>query len=429
MAPFTSYPLWLQGIIGCWMFMLFVLSCTFLIVGFNRKGKLSSTIRNILLSTVTLILYCLYQLESSLRLKIKTGLKDYVIVFGNIPLLSVIGICLLFTAVLIIWSYYSGKWDEQHITNSSIKEAIDTLPAGICIFEDTGRILLKNASMEHVYRLMTGRNLLNGCELDEMIKSLPSEISNKRRSICTLSDGSTWSFVKKELNDANTTLIAIKAFDISEEYDKTLLLKERKIALSILNEQLVTYKKNCISTITAQEILNAKVKIHDEMGETLLTIRHYLTTDGSQEEKELIMQKLNRNISFLRKETDIVPQDEYELMIGTARALGVEVLIDGTLPQDEPAKHIIATGIHECFTNTLRHAKGDTLKLELDEHDGLLEAKFSNNGCRPETDVIEKGGLSSLRGLAEQNNGTMKIISSPEFMLKITLPMEENNGL
>lgn len=429
MDSFTSYPLWLQGLIGCWMFMLFVLYCTFLIIGFNKKRRISSPIRNIILFAVAIIIYFLYQAESSLRHDMHTGLVRYVILFERIPMLTVVGVCLLFTALLSIWVLYSQKWDKRHITDSSIKEAIDTLPAGICIFEDTGRILLKNASMEHVYELMTGKNLLNGCELDEMIRVLPSEVANRGRTISTLSDRSTWSFVKKELKSGKTTLISIKAFDITEEYDKTILLKERQKALSSLNEQLVTYNKNIISTISAQEILNAKVKIHDEMGETLLMIRHYLTADGTEEEKEIIQQKLSRNISFLRKETDTVHQDEYELMIGTAKALGVDVLISGTLPQTEPAKHVVATGIHECFTNTLRHAKGDTLKLDLVTRDGRLEACFSNNGNRPEAVVIEKGGLSSLRSLAEQSGGTMEIVSSPEFMIKITLPLEDNNGL
>lgn len=429
MAPFKTYPTLVQGTVGCVFFLLFVWACTFLIVCFKRKRRVSAVVRNIFLSVLAFLLYALYQMESSLMLEVNSGFIKYVELLAETPMWMVVFLCVFFGAMLWVWTVYSHRWKENHITDASIKTAIDSLPAGICIFEETGRILLKNNTMEHVYRLLSGKFLLNGCELEKDIRGALAVASDKEKIVITLSDESTWSFVKKDLKDNDENLVEIEAYDVSEEYSKTLLLKEKREALRRLNEQLVTYNKNIISTISAQEVLNAKVKIHDEMGETLLAIKHYLTVNDSLEEKEMILGKLNRNISFLQRETETPTQGEYDLMISTAGTLGVEVAISGVLPQKEPAKHIIATGIHECFTNTFRHAGGDTLKLSIQREAGTLKAVFSNNGKQPEAEVSEKGGLSFLRSLIEQNGGNMKIVSKPEFLLIISLPMEEENGL
>lgn len=429
MNSFASFPQWAQGIVGFWSFILFVWAFSFLIIKFGVKRRMPKTIRNTLLLIVTAVLYITYQLISSRNTNRHEVIVPFADAFGQIPYFWIVVICGLFTTLLAFWTRYSREWTETHITDASIKEAIDTLPAGVCIFEETGRIYLKNAIMEKVYGLMTGKDLLNGCELEKTIRNSPAVASDKEKIVITLSDETTWSFVKKDLMDGECRLVAIEAYDVTEEYGKTLLLQERRKALQSLNEKLVTYNKNILSTISAQEILNAKVKIHDELGETLLAIRHYLTVDNSKEEKDMILQKLNRNISFLQRETELPAQDEYELMIGTAKNLGVKVVVDGELPQKEPAKHIIATGIHECFTNTLRHALGDELRLSTENDGDFLVVRFSNNGRQPENEVIEKGGLSSLRSLTEQCGGTMEIVSKPEFVLKITLPMEDEDGI
>ena len=76
---------------------------------------------------------------------------------------------------------------------------------------------------------------------------------------------------------------------------------------------------------------------------------------------------LYQNVSFLMKDLPAGTRDECELMIDTASRLGVTVFVTGTIPDCEPQRHILATAIHECFTNTLRHAHGNELYMNIED--------------------------------------------------------------
>ncbi len=84
----------------------------------------------------------------------------------------------------------------------------------------------------------------------------------------------------------------------------------------------------------------------------------------------------------------------------------------------------MATGIHECFTNILRHAHGDRLQLQMSEDDGAYHARFIGSGKPPEGEIREKGGLGILRDLTQRCGGTMRVSVRPEFTVDLDLPKE-----
>lgn len=341
--------------------------------------------------------------------------------FSGVPILYVLLICVFLIVVEITLILESIKWDKTHITANSLKEAVDSLPAGVCAFEDNGRVILKNAIMDKISLAITGEMLLNGLSFELGMKKYPLKNVMGEKKVYTLQNGTVFIFSREELCLNKRKLILLTAFDMTEEYGKTQILLQKRRSVQELNARLVAYNRDIVSIITSQEILNAKVKIHDELGAGLLSIRHYLVSGGGEEEKEEIIEKLNQNMEFLQREMVENPQDEYLLMFSTANALDVRITIDGELPEDEPNKHIVATAIHECFTNTVRHAKGDLLNIRVRENGGVL-LEFTNNGDQPTDAIVEKGGLASLRSLVEGVGGTMNIDVRNGFKLSIILP-------
>ena len=177
--------------------------------------------------------------------------------------------------------------------------------------------------------------------------------------------------------------------------------------------------------LTAErEILNARVQVHDALGNSLLSIRRFLVNGGTEAEKKELTDRLALGVLFLKNDRPAAERDEYELMLETAAQLGVRVSVTGALPQSAPSKHILATAIHECFTNTLRHAHGDELRVEITQDGDFIEAVFTNNGEQPQGEITEKGGLVSLRALTEQAGGTMTIRFAPAYAVVIRLPKE-----
>lgn len=275
---------------------------------------------------------------------------------------------------------------------------------------------------------MTGEALVNGVRFWEAVcRSLtPAE----NIFILELPNGTVYSLKNAELREEAGSLHMVTAEDITEQYQKTQMLALRQSRVQALNEELVEYGRRIVSSITAREILNAKVKLHDELGSNLLASKRYILSGGTEADAKAIREALRQNLQYLRRETEPTARDEYEVIMETAEKLNMKIRVTGSLPEEESLRHIIVTGIHECLTNTIRHARGDELTVSLSETDAYLTAVFTNNGIRPEGEIEERGGLATLRSLTERSGGTMLIRSEPRFMLMITLPKEGTfNGL
>lgn len=198
--------------------------------------------------------------------------------------------------------------------------------------------------------------------------------------------------------------------------------------LSELGKKLIKVNQEIIALTTEREILNAKVKIHNELGSNLLSMKHHCLNGVKPQELEEIIARLRLSITFLQSEPATV-RDEYELLIEMASGLGIHIAITGTLPQGEMQKRIIVTAIHECVTNTLRHAHGDELRIRISEEGEKLFARFTNNGEQPTHEIVEGGGLMSLRAMVEKSDGKMTVCSLPIFTISLELPKEVPNAL
>ena len=127
-------------------------------------------------------------------------------------------------------------------------------------------------------------------------------------------------------------------------------------------------------------------------------------------------------------------KDIYE----TAHLLGVKILLNGHLPDRTDILSLIITATKECLTNTVKHAKGTVLYLDIQtvtQH-GIpyYQIQLQNNGTPPLTnDITEHGGLRNLRRLIEAEGGTMLVKGKLCFQLTILLrqnkeKMDENKS-
>ena len=118
--------------------------------------------------------------------------------------------------------------------------------------------------------------------------------------------------------------------------------------------------------------------------------------------------------------------DTYSGLYAAAKSVGVTLKITGRKPEEKQLKKIVVTAAIECITNTVKHAKGNAVTVELTEKGSFLEIAVTNNGEPPKSTIKEGGGFSSLRQLVEREGGVMKIQSRPRFCLEITLPKGES---
>lgn len=322
------------------------------------------------------------------------------------------------------------RWTRSHISPMSVKEAVDSLPVGICCFRPWGRVVLVNTAMVALCRAALGEVLTNGERFRRALAQGRLQPGCSRdlmngEQLLLLPDGTVWSISEQSLDWEGQPLTVLTAAEVSEAYQKTLAMEEKNRQLVELNQKLAARNREIVELTIQSEILAARARLHDAMGEDLLMMKKLLRLGSGAGELEALRRRLKRNVSFLRDASEFQVTDEYTVLLQTAKRLGVRVEISGQLPLEEPICRVVATGLHECLTNLLRHARGDLLRMDLRETRDGLTVVFSGNGEPPQGPVRETGGLRILRTITEQSGGTMEV--STEHCFTVTLKLNKEN--
>lgn len=318
------------------------------------------------------------------------------------------------------------KYNRTHINLLSVKSGLDALSDGLMFYRADGSVQMINHTMNNIASEITGGPVVNGLNFVNILKSditaaSCTYIKAGDNPIISLSDGTVYTFestVRKYRGSSVNELIAV---DVTEEYALSAQLAEQNKELTDRRSKLTDLNASITNMTIESEILNSKIQIHDELGRLLSTTRHYIEQDAGDICQILDSWKIN--VSLLSgSPVKVEPvKTGYETVLKAAGDVGVSVHIDGTLPIEIQAQKIISTAIRECVTNTFRHAHGDELYVKVSEESGDYRIQFSNNGEPPASAVSETGGLKNLRTLVEYSGGTMEIVSSPEFILKICI--------
>ena len=171
-----------------------------------------------------------------------------------------------------------------------------------------------------------------------------------------------------------------------------------------------------------------KIQIHDSIGQNLMMTRHYLLQEAqgaSNQDPALILQNWQHTIALLRREVEPdKSKGVVQYLIDAAESAGVEVLLQGELPQESRVVELITAAGAEALTNAVRHADAKQLRMKVSQTDLVCSVVFTNDGRRPEKPLQEGGGLTGLRRRIEGEGGTMTVSADPEFSLTVTIPKE-----
>lgn len=423
MTAFWDAPMVVRGCIGIWVFATLLMGFEILSIDAGRRIN-----RSIKMLPLMLILYfalqCIqninegdFSIDRATRIELFTARFPVWIMIVLLAFVSV-------TEFFLMCIRY--RWRRRNLTGKSIKDALNSLPAGICCYEGNGHIVLKNTVMEKLYNDLFNEPLLNGITGTQKIYK-EAKVLEKRQIVT--SGNKFFTLSVDETVSKGRKLFILTASDITEEYGKHRELSQKREAVELLNKKLLAYNKEITMVISQKEILNAKIQIHDTMGGALLAAKRYITGDSAEELKKQIVSELTSGVNYLLSSPDSNRPDLYEKIIETADKLGVKICLTGELIEDSARKNILLTGMHECLTNTIRHAKGDELYVDITENEREIRICYTNNGIKPQKTVSEGGGLSSLRCLVEEIGGSMEISYSEKYELRIILPKEEIYGV
>lgn len=354
---------------------------------------------------------------------------------------------LLLTIAISVWEILLVKnsfgWRASHLSSTSVYESFQKLPIGICCYQDGGMTRLVNAKMNRIARELFGCGIANGEWFAEQLRDLAAgdgrvvfeqdlEVSNGadtgEKLVLKTNQNTVYSFSFTDIPYRNTVLHEILATDVTQEYLNLIELHQDKKHMQEINDRLRAYSKSVIDVNIEKEILEAKTRIHDELGHALIVSKRYLKSgEGDREE---ILKLWRKNIALLKDEHEEQPAEDYETMFYIAQCAGVEIVVDGELPKaPQVAKQIAVKAISECLTNVCRHTHGNRIVIKVAETSAQeITLCFTNNGEAPTEEIKEGGGLTNLRNIVEGEGGRMHIQSMPEYQLELVIPKGEESN-
>lgn len=353
--------------------------------------------------------YCLWQVLFDIHLCSEQSTASFSRHIGPFPWifwLTALLIITVFSALLLIFIVRYGK---RSITPAAIKLCLDRMPCGVCCWRDNGRVLFSNICMNTLCTQITGSPLLNGNLFYDKVKDDIMSI-----------DGKVWRFTCRDITFGGGILHEMIASDITTQYAETQALEKDKLELSGLKSKLQEYSLSIEDTVRRQEILQAKVNIHDEMNRLMLSTMAAEKDDT--EELDRILSMWEQNALLLCMQADESADKKAVTRVSDlAKALGICLNWRGDIPPslNDKQRGLFFTAAQEAVINAAKHAQANNLDISFAEDETSVRCDFINDGDIPSEEVRFAGGLANLALLAGEQGASVDAESKETFTLTL----------
>ncbi|MBQ4110751.1 MAG: hypothetical protein IJC74_07710 [Clostridia bacterium] len=395
----------------------YVISIMFL---FRRGCSPAKLIGVISAFILTVILYITLQLDS----RITGGNSGIHLHIPYIILLVIVVLSMIYS----LWALLSETRVRKTISKNSIKDAFDNLPTGVCFFNAAGLPVLCNRMMQRISFSVCGKDLQFITEIEEWFYDdfTPMSGVKKLNRTFILPDGKAWHIIKRSFdNESGNAYTQFIAADVTELYKKREEVMQETEHLRNVQEELQRLSANVVAVTREEEILNTKMRVHDEMGRCLIAAQKYLKDENKKDIPDSIATSWQRAVSMIKYNNDTPDEDMLLQIRKTCEFVKLGFVMTGKLPDIANVAYILTCAVRECVTNAVRYAEATELYADFSENENCWGVTLTNNGKLPDGEITEGGGLSSLRKRVERAGGQMRVESFPVFKLTVTLPKEK----
>lgn len=420
---------------------LFVVNLIILVVSLKLVVAASNSKRESSFFIFSLIIFLLSFMP--LQVLAEIGSEKFYIskLFLSLPLYFFIGYDLFLCYLEYLFFRKFFKTQNTSIGKNSIKESMDNLPDGICFSKLDGTPLLVNRQMQEISYEVFGRMLVNDVVCAEEVRNNKIKSPTKilqRDPLVIESKGKIW-LIKIILHENFRETLA---YNITLEWAMYKEIESKTSQIQRINESLKDYQKNVVEYTRQKEILQAKIKIHDKIGQSLIYFRRYLKKKKkTKEDRHMLIklwmesllildEKIDEKNDFTEEKPDTSKNKLlFEKLISAAKDIGVKVHLHGKTPSQERDWILLVDIVHEALNNALRHGEAKNIWIYLSEDDLNKFLKIENDGLPAHGPIREKGGLKNIRQHIESYGGRMEIKASPKFQLNLSWPKGENYDL
>lgn len=323
------------------------------------------------------------------------------------------------------------KTHNEKMSKYAIQESLDNLPSGIGFFDDYGIPKMVNHQMHQLTHILWGSDIQSAEEFREALRY-------PKASVCVLDadnglyqfpDGRVWKFSEMDIvSEDGMNFTQFLAIDVSKLYESRKILEEENTRLREAANSLKELSRNMLAVTREEETLALKMRVHDDLGHSVLRTQRLLAQQSTDEEREQLLAHWRKVLELLEHDNEtLAANDRMKLLKDRAASLGLELSFEGSFPADNDSGALIAMATQECMTNCVRHAQATKLTVTIREMQGTRQVIFTNDGIPPAGRITEGGGLSGLRQQVENRGGQMEIGFCPEFSLTIAIPRKERS--
>ena len=391
---------------------------------FMRKCKAIKTVTLGAAFLANVILYVLMQLNSRI-----TGAEHGLHL--HVPYVVLMAVILL-SLVVCIRMLLSETKNRRTINQGSIKEAFDNLPTGVCFFNEPGLPVLCNRAMQRFSFAVCGKDVqfvtdLESCLADDFV---PAAKAQKDGKVFVLDNGQAWQLEKRIFTDeGGKSYTQYVATDVTDLHKNRVELTGENERLRKVQADLKHLSANVVAVTREEEILNTKMRVHDEMGKCLLAAQQYLQEDVTQPLPDSVVASWQKAVSMLKHSNETEDEDMLLQVRKTCEFVKLQYIQKGQLPTNEHVAYLLTCAVRECVTNAVRYAEATALYVDFSETADTASVTIANNGKLPEGEIKEGGGLSTLRRRIEREGGSMVTQAKPGFRLTVTVPKDKEGIL
>ena len=347
----------------------------------------------------------------------------------TLPIVIIAEIILAFVPIFEI--IFNTTRSRRVITEKSVKNALDNLPAGILFFDSDSFAVLTNHTMLTLLNELTDGDVRMMKQLDDVLNGKSPPASARRIDAddrtFIFSDGRIRTFEKSVIVCSGKKYSQFTANDVTDIYKIKQELEYDNELLRKASDNLRMLSQNVVTATREEEILNFKMQIHDDLGRSITAVRRYLTQNDSSQNADELIDMWRESVTLMKKDNETQTDDELGFLISSAEKMGLEIIIRGEMPSGSETAYTVISAVRTCLINAVRHADASKMYVDIKRGSDDIEIKITNNGIPPDGEITEGGGLSALRRRAEKNAGTMTVISRPEFavIIKISAAQED----
>ena len=405
-----------------WFFIFLTLLCMILVIyeGTGKRQRKMLLLDSVLLIVIFLItaVLCVWQ---------RAFYEEDSMILFKIPyvILIVIGICGFLYVGLKIFGIY--KYRKSCLRENAVQESLDNLPSGIVFFDGNGMPKLMNRKMYQICQNLAGRDIQNITELEEALGHPLKEnvFYDVDLKVYCFADGSVWKFSEKEIiTTAGDHFFQVLASEVSELYRNKVLLKEENQKLQEMSVAMKELSKNVITLTREEEMLSMKMRVHDNLGYSVLAAQRMLLRE-SEADRDVFLSQWKQTLDLLNKDNESVKGEQLHRQVQErAKILGVKIIYTGEQVWESHISELMDIILLEAISNCVRHAGASELYVKCSSGEQEWIMVITDNGQTTEKDVKEGGGLSGIRKRVEQCGGTLRICAESKFSIIVKIPKE-----